>query len=545
MTFKPWYPVLFFAAFLVLGVWVLDDYGISWDEAIQRRHGRVSIDYAAEKLGIDGHIPLEPKWDLEDYQWSNYGMIYQITANLLEQQLGYEDSPYHYYKLRHYLCFGLFWLATIFFYRGLRIRFPDKAWYPLIGTLALVLSPRIFANGFYNPKDHILLVFYVISTTTLLRFLKERTWRNLIFHAFATGLALNTRLPALIIPLTTVLVLGWEMLRERPFSGRNLGMIATYVPLSIAFMIPFFPFLWEDTFSRLIGAFSEMSAFEWDSYVLLFGNRISALDVPGYYIPAWIIITTPLLYLLFIFTGMFATLKGMIGNLKKLRFWSNKEEMLDFTQLGLAVGPILVVVLLGSTLYNGWRHLHFVYPGFVFLLMVGFDWARTRVQGRVKKSNEPKPFFASVPALLLSIGLTLTAINMVRYHPHQYVYFNAAIQGDPLNVRFDMDYWGVGFRDAFLQLADQIPEGEVRSVKCDSAWPCKDNYKSLPAEAKAKLRLEGAWHKADYLATNFLWDNTPYDARDKKDHFAYPVVEIRPAGDLTVGIYSLKEGRDE
>jgi len=169
VLFRPIYAPLFFLAFLVLGCWVLDDYGISWDESIQRRHGRVSIDYAAEKLGFDDHLPLEPSWHLEDYQWSNYGMVYQITANLLEQKLGYEDSPYLYYKLRHYLCFV--WLATIFFYRGLRIRFPDRAWYPLLGTLALILSPRIFAHGFFNPKDHILLAFYVISTTTLLRFL--------------------------------------------------------------------------------------------------------------------------------------------------------------------------------------------------------------------------------------------------------------------------------------------------------------------------------------------------------------------------------------
>lgn len=542
MLFRPIYAALLFAVFLVVGCWILDDYGISWDESIQRRHGRVSIDYAAEKLGFDDHVKLEPSWNLEDYQWSNYGMIYQITANLLEQQLGYEDNPYKYYQLRHYLCFGLFWLATIFFYRGLRIRFPDRAWYPFLGTLALILSPRIFAHGFFNPKDHILLVFYIISTTTMLRFLSERTWRNLIIHAFATGLALNTRLPAMIIPLSTVLILGWEMLRERPFSLRNLGQIAAYLPLSVVFMIPFFPFLWEDTLNRLVGAFSEMSAFEWDSYVLLFGDRLSALDMPWYYVPAWIAVSTPLLYLLFIFTGMFATLKDLFSNLRQVRFWGSREQLLDFAQLGLSVGPILVVIALSSTLYNGWRHLHFVYPGMVFLLMVGFDRARSQVREMVKRSGGKRhPFFARVPGILLGIGLLTTAVQMVRYHPHQYVYFNAAIHGDPLNLRFDMDYWGVGFRDAFLQLADQIPEGEVRSIKCDSAWPCKDNYKALPPAAKAKLRLEGAWHKADYLATNFIWDNTRYDVRDRKEHFARPAVEICPAGDLTIGIYRLKE----
>ncbi len=539
MTFRSWYPVVFFLAFLVIGCLVLDDYGISWDESIQRRHGRVSIDYAAEKLNVDHYIPLEPSWNLEDYQWSNYGMVYQITANLLEHQLGFSDNPYRYYQLRHYLCFALFWLATIFFYRGLRIRFPDKAWYPLVGTLALILSPRIFANGFYNPKDHILLVFYVISTTTLLRFLTKRTWTNLLLHALATGLALNTRLPALVIPLTTVLILGWEMLRQRSLALRNLSHLIAYLPLTVVFLVPFFPFLWEDTLSRLVGAFSEMSDFEWDSYVLLFGDRLHALNLPAYYIPAWILITTPILFLLFIFTGFYVTVKNMLRHLREFRFWKTEAELMDFTQLGLSVGPILVVIILASTLYNGWRHLHFVFPSMIFLMMVGYDWARTRVQGRLKRNGQPANI-SHLPTLLLTVGLITTAVQMVRYHPHQNVYFNEAIRGEPLNLRFDMDYWGVGFRDAFLQLAAQIPEGETRSVKCDSVWPCKDNLKALPPAAKAKLRLEDAWHKADYLATNFIWDNTRYAVRDRKEHFAHPLVEIRPAGHLTIGIYDLK-----
>ena len=526
--FQAWFAPLFFLLLLLAGLLILDDYGISWDEAIQRRHGRVSIDYAAEKLGIDNYTPLEPDWDLEDYQWSNYGMIYQITANLLEQYFDIEEDYYNYYKLRHIMAFLLFWIATIYFYRTIRLRFPDRAWYPLLGTLALILSPRIFANGFYNPKDHILLVFYLISIFTLLRFLKERTWRNLVFHAFATGLALNTRLPALIVPMTTVLILGWEVLRHRPAPVKNLLWIGAYLPLSVAFMVPFFPFLWEDTLNRLIGAFSEMSAFDWDSYVWLFGDQISALDVPAYYIPAWILITTPLLYLVFMFTGIYAALRSMIGSLRSsFKLWRNDDELLDFAQLGLTIGPILVVIVLGSTLYNGWRHLHFVYPGLVFLLMVGFDYAR-RYWKREK-----------IVLGLLAAGLITTSFQMVRYHPHQYTYFNEAIHGEPLNVRFDMDYWGVGFREAFLDFAEQIPEGEVRLLKCE-VWPCNDNYYALPPEAKAKIQLVD-WNKAEYLATNFIYPTTRYERRDLKDHYVRPVVEITPGGHLTIGIYKLKE----
>ena len=473
------------------------------------------------------HIRLEPEWHLEDYQWSNYGMIYQITANLLEQRLGWENDKYRFYKLRHIMNFLLLWLAMIYFYRTLLLRFPTKEWYPLLGTLVLILSPRIFAHGFYNPKDHILLVFYLINVYTLLRFLKNRTWRNLILHAVATGIALNTRLPALIVPLTTVCILVFEMLRERPFSSRNLGWLLAYLPLSIAVMLPFFPYLWEDTGTRLIAAFSEMSDFEWDSTILLFGDQLHALSLPAYYIPAWIIITTPIVYLVFMFTGVFTTLRKVASSLKEAKLWRDQDELMDFAQLGLSVGPILVVILFQSTLYNGWRHLHFVYPGLVFLLLVGFDYAQ-------RKWARPQ-----VQRWILGAGLAFVAVQMVRYHPHQNVYFNTAIQGKPLMDRFEMDYWGSGFRDALLQLSEQIPEGEIRSVKCE-IWPCEDNYNALPPKAKAKLRIEKAWDKADYLATSFIYSQTRSDWEEGKQPFKRPVVEIAPGGHLIIGVYPLK-----
>lgn len=527
-TFKSWYAPLFFGTFLLFGLLIVDDYGISWDEAIQRQHGRVSLDYLAERFGGADVDKLEPAFELGTYQWANYGMLYQIPANYLEQWLGWEDSTYHYYWLRHLLCFLLFWVASIYFYRTLRLRFPDQDWYPLLGTAALILSPRIFANAFYNPKDHILLVFYLISCFTLLRLLKHRTWRNLLWHAVATGLALNTRLPAAIVLLATVLLFSWEFLREKPRRLRNLGMMAAYAPASLAVMVCFFPYLWEDTLNRLAGAFTEMSAFDWDSYVWLFGDMLRAMDLPAYYIPAWIAITTPIIYLLFILTGLFAFGHRLVNSLTELRLWRNDDDLLDFTQLGLSVGPILVIVLLGSTLYNGWRHLYFVYPGFVYLMMVGYHYAR----------QHPKRKRIATGVLLL--GLVTTAAQVVRYHPHQFVYFNEAIRHPYRMTHFDMDYWGVGFRQAFLQLAEQIPEGETRKVKCQ-VWPCNDNYYALPAEAKAKLVLEDKWHLADYLAINFHDPNNRNGYLNRLVHFAYPIVEIEPAGHITIGIYNIKQ----
>ena len=514
--------LLFFLAVIVIGAINLDDYGISWDEAIQRRHGRVSIDYAADKLGLD-HIPLEPDYDLEDYQWSNYGMLYQITASLLEQRLGLQDNDFAFYRLRHLMNFSLFVLALVCFYRTLRLRWPTQVWYPLLGTAMLLLSPRIYGHAFFNPKDHILLVFYLLATYTLLRYLRSRTTPALLLHIVATALALNTRLPALLILLATVLILLWEQL-HRPGNYRRLLIILVYVIGSFLLMIPFFPFLWEDTYNRLVAAFLEMSDFDWASTMLLFGDVLDALHPPAYYIPAWILITTPVVYLAFMLIGIYWALRRSVVALSRFRLWNDYFEQADFVALGLSIGPILVVIALHSTLYNGWRHLHFVYPGLVFLALVGFDRLR-RWSPRL------------VPAVM-GVGLLMTGISMVRYHPHEYVYFNFLITGDPILARFDMDYWGTGFREAFVELGKTLSEGEVARVRCQS-WPCKDNIYALPPDLQGRIVISDSWEAADYVATQFLYPNERVGIKTGGEYFQHPVVELRPAGQLTIGIYRI------
>lgn len=515
-----------FAGLLLLGCFILDDYGISWDEAIQRRHGRVSIDYAAEKLGLE-HAKLEPEYDLENYQWSNYGMIYQITASLLERALDITDDHFAFYRLRHAMNFLFYLLALGCFYLTLRLRWPDRAWYPLLGTLMLILSPRIFGHAFFNPKDHLLLVFYVISTYTLLRYLRYRSGSALLLHILATALALNTRLPVLLLMGATVLILLWEQL-QRPGNYRRLYIAPLYVVASFALMIPLFPYLWEDTLHRLYGAYIEMSDFDWGGTNLLFGDTLSAVEVPAYYIPAWIVITTPLVYVLLMLAGIAIVIRHSVAGLTKGKLWSDFAGQADFVQLGLSIGPILVVILLHSTLYNGWRHLHFVYPGLVYLSLVGFQWA-------VKKMPRAVP-------IVLGASLLVTTVNMVRYHPHQYVYFNYLIHGEPLLTRFDMDYWGVGFRDAFELLAAQIPEGEIRRVKCQS-WPCKDNILSLPPAIRDKIIIEDDWSRADYVATSFLYPTERSGLKNREDVFARPVIEVTPAGQLSIGIYKVQPNK--
>ena len=508
---------LLFLGYLVLGFAVVDDYGITFDEAIQRRHGLVTVEYVGEKLGLD----LPPLTDGQ-YGFAPYGMVYQVTALGLEWLFDANGSPYEWYRVRHVLAFLLFGLALACFYRLLRLRWPDRKWIPLVGTIVLLVSPRIFANAFYNPKDHILLVFYVVSTYTLFRYLRRRSWGSLVVHLISTAVALNTRPAALIIPVGTVTLLLAEQLFTKPRDYRRLVHAAVYLPGTALLAVLFFPFLWEQTGGRATGTVTEMAHYDWGGNVLFFGQSIPADALPWYYLPAWVGITTPLIYLILIIGGIGLVAWRTFPRLFSPSLYRDLHREYDLIQWMLALAPVVLVIAIQSTLYHGWRHLYFIYPSLVYLLVAAYAQLEHR--------------YALVTRGLLAFGIALTAFTMVRMHPHQQVYFNQLIRGKYTLQRFDMDYYGSGFRDALVQLAEQIPEGETRSVLCH-IWPCTDNIAALPPEVKSKIRLETKWHLSDYVATNYNYTGEREAIPYRGEYFQDPAVEICPDGKLTIGIY--------
>ncbi|WP_116127965.1 hypothetical protein [Lewinella sp. IMCC34183] len=510
---------LLFGAYLLLGWTIVDDYGISFDEAIQRGQGLATVELMADRLGID-HPPLGST----NSYFSKYGMMFQIVSVLAEVKTGALNDPYRYYRIRHVLGFLLFGVALAFFYRTLRLRWPSHPWYPLVGTLLLLLMPRLFAHAFFNPKDHILLVFYVVATFTLANFLRKRTTASLVWHMIASSLAVNARLPGLIVVGATVALLLWEQLFTRPGNFRRMWQAPVYLAGTMLFTLPFFPYIWEAPVARLAGALETMTKFPYAGENLIFGTLYPAGDPPAWYLPAWILIGTPIVYLLFIAIGLVRTGVVTVRQLLGGRMWRDFGGQLDFVQLGLSVGPLLVVIALGATVYNGWRHVHFVYPGLAFLGMTGFDLARRRW-----------PLAAPV---MLGGGLIWTAIVMVRMHPQQQVYLNEFVTDELPVTRYEMDYWGAGYREAFIRYAETVPEGEVRNVKCTN-WPCVDNVRALPPPWRDRLRVVEFYHEANVVATNFLWPTERAYLKERTDVFEFPLVEVAPRGDIVVGIYEL------
>ena len=74
----------------------------------------------------------------------------------------------------------------------------------LIGSLSLILSPRIFAESFYNPKDIIFMSLFIIATLFSIKFLRDKNNSSIILAAFFTSLAVGVRIVGIYLPLITL-----------------------------------------------------------------------------------------------------------------------------------------------------------------------------------------------------------------------------------------------------------------------------------------------------------------------------------------------------
>jgi len=72
---------LFFITYLISGLIIASDYGISWDEPISRINGIVSVNYV---FSGDDY--------LFDYIDKDYGVIIEMPLVLAERYLGFLDN---------------------------------------------------------------------------------------------------------------------------------------------------------------------------------------------------------------------------------------------------------------------------------------------------------------------------------------------------------------------------------------------------------------------------------------------------------------------
>lgn len=493
---------IFFITYLLIGIIIFKDYGMGWDDVAQRNYGITTLNYV-----LNG--------DKELFNVTNkyHGPVFTMSLVIIEKIFNLSDDR-TIYLMRHLVTFLLFFTSVFFFYLLCKYRF--KSWkIGLLGSLFLILSPRIFAHSFYNPKDIPFLSIFIISIYTLVRFIDNKTLPRAALHALTCGILIDVRVLGALVPVLTIIFFITDLLVVKPIKIKDKKIISSlflYIFLLAGFTILFWPTLWDNPIYHFVAAFKEMSRYSWRGSMLYLGDYISAVRLPWHYIPLWIAITTPLLYIGLFFVGCYDTVRSLIRN--PANFYIRKRYDLVFVLWFFL--PIFMVIGLNSVVNDAWRHMLFVYPGLLMLSLVGLNSLFKLIRTKFKGFNYKiiNVFFI----IIVALSLINTTQFMVRYHPYQNVYFNGLAGKDMKEVKynFELDYWGLSYRKALEYILNNDKEESIKIYVANACgW-----YNSLILPSSERKRLvyiedDEKMNEAKYFISNYRWHRDEYPYKDE------------------------------
>lgn len=406
-----WTFVAVAAVLLPIMVIVSRDFGVTWDEKDRHRNGELIWAF------IRGHRARSA--------FTGTGRLYPGLFDTICAALE-SWVPLNRYVLRHAVNATFGWIGAV--YCGRLAARVSGHWFGTLAMVLLALSPRYFADSMNNPKDlpfaaiTIVALYYISTVSTKWPYVSTST---AIKIAVALALALNIRVGALLYLGYFGLLVGILVLLDRNTDWVRLASTAARVAgVAIGMLVLgtlFWPWAGAAPLTRPFRALMGAANYPWNGLVLFRGHEYNAQALPWYYAAWWLLISTPPVVL--------------IGAALPAVFVSRRDDALRRVGLiAVVVLPMVAAVVMHSTLYDGIRHLEFIYPPLVVLAVSG--WADALARSR--------PLWVRRGAgLALAAGLAGVLAFDVRFHPNQGVYFNALVGGPrEAFTYYDMDYWG-------------------------------------------------------------------------------------------------------
>ena len=481
------------ALFAIAGVAVVDDYGVTGDEATQRQIARANANYI-----ITGDTE---RLYYRDYRY--YGIAFETPLLLAERAFGLRDTRPIY--LTRHLITHLFFIAGGFACGMLAYRMIGSRWIATFAMLMFLLHPRLYAHSFVNTKD---IPFAALLTIAL--YLAHRAFRKDTAGAFllcgiAVGIAINLR-PFALMLLPMILAMRALDMWQADRAERKRILLTSAAFLAAAFATAYIahPHYWENPL-RLIESVRALSQHPTVLRNLFMGELHRSDAAPWNYIPVWFAITAPPVALLLGALGAAVVCRRAIA--RPIAALRDREIRFRILLLGCVVLPVAVVIALQSNIYDGWRQTHFLWAPFCLLAAVGLH----QIAG-VSAGNGNRNIAARLPAWVrgngcrlhtarralaygvAGVGLLTTLTAMAALHPHQQVYFNALADTKTpgaLAEHYDMDYWILAQRQSLEYLLARHPDDTLR------VFPTSPAALILPPKDRARIAFTPP-HKADF-----------------------------------------------
>ena len=244
------YTFLFFLVFFLIGIFIFQDYGISIDEDNTRIIGFLSLEsvfkiFAPEHIAKINEIIAGQKdvySNIDEVPTS--GIVFDLPMAFLELAFQLEDSR-QYFLFRHFFNFLVFFISVYFFFKLVKKRY--NSWLiGILGATFLIISPRIFANSFFNNKDIIFMSLFIINLYLAIDFLEKKNFKSALIFSIISALSINVRILGMVLPTIVFFIYVINILREKKNTKKILKPLIFFLFLTPSFMFIFWPYFWEN-----------------------------------------------------------------------------------------------------------------------------------------------------------------------------------------------------------------------------------------------------------------------------------------------------------
>ncbi|HQE13367.1 MAG TPA: hypothetical protein PLQ78_11495, partial [Flavipsychrobacter sp.] len=219
-----------------------------------------------------------------------------------------------------------------------------------------------------------------------------------------------------------------------------------------------------------------------------------------FYLPSWFAITTPILWLLLGCVGLILVLVAFISN--PIQYLKDSYSRNWVLYCMCFLGPVVAVIVLRSVVYDDWRHVYFIYPSFVMLVLYA-----------IHKLSVNK--LKLIVPILIVVQFVVILFTMIKTHPFHQVYFNELISDTDEYRRknFDYDYWGSSYKQALEAILQQDKSDSI--LVNQHSDPLINNIMFLPASDRNRIK-EASINEARYYITTFRGHPQDYDLGENK-----------------------------
>lgn len=438
--------ILFFTAFLITGLLIFDDYGPVSEERNQIDAGHIIWAYIT---GNNSHYPDLP--DLDSYFNRYYGQGGTFITVLAEALFDFSWDINRIWKIRRLWNFFCFFLADIGLFFLIRKRW-SKDLPAFLGALNLILLPRMFPEVFYNDRDPLFLSWLIFFFCAMMLFIRKTNIATTVLLGFVMAVTVSVRMFGLIliIPLSLIIL--------RYPAKRRMMIPVIFVFLAVWYTLS--PIAWKDPIKVIGTAVLHLTTkqrildTQGTSNLLFAGRYYPEQNLPWFYLPLWMLISTP-------FMLLFLAAFGGVSCCKNRR----NDSLDEYAVIDFSLGIFFLLFMIGiplirPTLYSGWRHFYFLNLSLIWFAVLGIEHI-------LKSQNQAKKItLVSLEGISLLMALTW----IITAHPYEGVYYSPVFRRAAAD-KFERDMGFTSTKECLEYLADISPDQKIDVMNANAFIP--------------------------------------------------------------------------